>query len=102
MPFSEVSYHGPLFQLIKNQACVNLSNYERYGGTQIKIIAPGNYSFRVRAISVGGPGNWTQPKSFVVKEAQTQLTSLIVSIIVIMLVLILSIALAGFFYFKKR
>ncbi|XP_018497647.2 insulin receptor [Galendromus occidentalis] len=86
----------------KHSKCVDQTVYKIQRGSPVKGLAPGNYSFRVRATSVGGPGNWTQPKSFFVKDKGAKYMSLIISLIVIMLLLVISAGLALYFYIKKR
>lgn len=86
----------------KHRICVDHSTYKYNRGSLVKGLASGNYSFRVRATSVGGSGNWTQPKSFFVKENGAKYMSLIISLIVIMLLIAISAGLAVYFYARKR
>lgn len=62
-----------LFQFKPFQFCVSHSEFFRHGGRVIHGLAPGNYSFRVMASSLAGPGNWTRPVYFVIAERTGEL-----------------------------
>ncbi|KAK8757577.1 hypothetical protein V5799_004791 [Amblyomma americanum] len=86
------------------QFCVSLSEFIKHGGRAIHGLKPGNYSFRVMASSLAGPGNWTRPVFFVIAE-QTEVISQ-GAIIAICLVVVATVAAVSavmcFIYQKKK
>ena len=48
--------------------CINIHEYERYGGYKLMNMAPGNYTARLRAITLAGSGPRTETKIFQVPD----------------------------------
>lgn len=46
--------------------CVSRLRYAKFGGVQLALLPPGNYSARVRATSLAGNGSWTESIAFYV------------------------------------
>lgn len=44
--------------------CVSRLRYAKFGGVQLALLPPGNYSARVRATSLAGNGSWTESVAF--------------------------------------
>ncbi|KAH9370688.1 hypothetical protein HPB48_014005 [Haemaphysalis longicornis] len=86
------------------QFCVSHSEFLRHGGRVIHGLAPGNYSFRVMAASLAGPGNWTQPVYFVISErTEVMPQGAIIAICLVAVVTVAAItAVLCFLYQKKK
>jgi len=48
--------------------CIPYKQYRKLGGFVSDGVTPGNWTYRIRAESLGGRGNWTSPRSFLVPE----------------------------------
>lgn len=60
-----------VFHPLQHQAsvvCIRQQDYTKTGGYDFGQLDPGNYSYSVRSSSLAGPGNWTEPKYFIVPE----------------------------------
>lgn len=85
------------------QFCVSHSEFLRHGGRVIHGLAPGNYSFRVMAASLAGPGNWTRPVYFVISERTVMPQGAIIAICLVAVVTVAAVtAIVCFFYQKKK
>ena len=60
--------------------CISYKQYRELGGFVSKPLAPGDWTFRIRAESLGGRGNWTPHMSFFIEGAgKQQLVNLFVT-----------------------
>uniref|UniRef100_A0A8C4MP40 Tyrosine-protein kinase receptor n=1 Tax=Equus asinus asinus TaxID=83772 RepID=A0A8C4MP40_EQUAS len=50
--------------------CVSRLRYAKFGGVQLALLPPGNYSARVRATSLAGNGSWTESVAFYILEEE--------------------------------
>lgn len=84
--------------------CVSHIEHVRHGGRLVHGLAPGNYSFRVMASSLAGPGNWTQPVYFVIPEHSEGMSHGVVVALALFgaLVALFAVGAVGFFYYRKK
>ncbi|XP_064474784.1 insulin-like growth factor 1 receptor [Ornithodoros turicata] len=85
------------------QFCVPHNEYARYGGRLVHGLAAGNYSFRVMASSLAGPGNWTQPVYFLIPEQTGGMSQgVLASVVLVGVMLFFSVVGGlGFVYYRK-
>ncbi|XP_022668965.1 insulin-like growth factor 1 receptor isoform X4 [Varroa destructor] len=85
------------------QICINHKEYQQVHGRVLDSLGAGNYSFRVRATSLSGAGNWTRYESFYVRDTSEgqRYVTLFVSIAIIFLV-IFGVASFGVYHYAKR
>ncbi|XP_076148037.1 insulin-like growth factor 1 receptor isoform X1 [Alosa pseudoharengus] len=83
--------------------CVSRLLYRKQGGGRLPNLGPGNYSARVRAISLAGNGSWTEPVAFYVPHLDPY-DNLLYVIVILPLLFVFAIILGGVFYMvnKKR
>lgn len=86
------------------QFCVSHHEFFRHGGRVIHGLAPGNYSFRVMASSLAGPGNWTRPVFFVIHERSEGITQgTVIAICLVVVVMVLAfLAITCVLYQRKK
>lgn len=84
------------------QFCVSHSEFFRHGGRVIHGLAPGNYSFRVMASSLAGPGNWTRPVYFVIAERTVISQGAIIAICLVVVAIVAAAAAAMCFIYQKK
>lgn len=84
------------------QFCVSHSEFFRHGGRVIHGLAPGNYSFRVMASSLAGPGNWTRPVYFVIAERTVISQGAIIAICLVVVVIVAAASAAMCFIYQKK
>ncbi|KAL1429959.1 hypothetical protein MTO96_015453 [Rhipicephalus appendiculatus] len=84
------------------QFCVSHSEFFRHGGRVIHGLAPGNYSFRVMASSLAGPGNWTRPVYFVIAERTVISQGAIIAICLVVVAIVTAAAAVMCFIYQKK
>lgn len=52
--------------------CVSRLSYEKFGGTKLTLLQPGNYSVIVRATSLAGNGSFTETTYFFMPSRKTR------------------------------
>ncbi|KAI4497351.1 hypothetical protein M0802_007598 [Mischocyttarus mexicanus] len=87
-------------QIKATVVCITRRDFNASGNTYyLKDLPPGNYSIKVRATSLAGNGNYTQPLYFFIKESSIGLHWILFWSIFCILLLVL---LPPVFYFCKR
>ncbi|XP_014888917.1 insulin receptor-like [Poecilia latipinna] len=81
--------------------CVSRLSYEKFGGTKLTLLQPGNYSVVVRATSLAGNGSFTETTYFFMPSPDSGI-ALIVSAPIVSSILLLLVGVIAFFAFKKR
>ncbi|XP_044942646.1 insulin receptor-related protein [Mustela putorius furo] len=85
--------------------CVSRLRYAKFGGVQLALLPPGNYSARVRATSLAGNGSWTESIAFYVpgpEEEDSGGLHVLLTVTPVGLMLLIILAALGFFYGRKR
>uniref|UniRef100_A0A8C5CYQ8 Tyrosine-protein kinase receptor n=1 Tax=Gadus morhua TaxID=8049 RepID=A0A8C5CYQ8_GADMO len=85
--------------------CVSRQQFHEHRGGRLSNLGPGNYSARVRAISLAGNGSWTETVYFYVAPPKREYeVTLYLAVIVplIVIIMIISLLTALFFINKKR
>uniref|UniRef100_A0A8C7EVY6 Tyrosine-protein kinase receptor n=1 Tax=Neovison vison TaxID=452646 RepID=A0A8C7EVY6_NEOVI len=85
--------------------CVSRLRYAKFGGVQLALLPPGNYSARVRATSLAGNGSWTESIAFYVpgpEEEDSGGLHVLLTVTPVGLMLLIILAALGFFYSRKR
>ncbi|XP_043985332.1 insulin receptor b [Gambusia affinis] len=81
--------------------CVSRLSYEKFGGTKLTLLQPGNYSVVVRATSLAGNGSFTETTYFFMPSPDTGI-ALIVSAPIVSSILLMLVGVIAFYVFKKR
>lgn len=91
-------------QAIPTKICIDHKDYNSSRGRVLQSLGSGNYSFRVRATSLNGNGNWTRYENFYVRdttEGQRYVT-LFISILIIIIVIIGVFSFGAYHIAKKK
>ncbi|XP_054900343.1 insulin receptor b [Poeciliopsis prolifica] len=81
--------------------CVSRHSYEKFGGTKLTLLQPGNYSVVVRATSLAGNGSFTETTYFFMPSPDTGII-LIVCAPIVSSILLMCVGAIAFYVFKKR
>lgn len=85
------------------QFCVSHHEFFRHGGRVIHGLAPGNYSFRIMASSLAGPGNWTRPVYFVIHERSDGISQgTVIAICLVVVVMVLACLAITFVVYQRK
>ncbi|ESO89642.1 hypothetical protein LOTGIDRAFT_51396, partial [Lottia gigantea] len=80
--------------------CINYTKYRSIKGYKLEKLQPGNYSFKIRATSLAGPGEWTPVKYFFIEDTGNdngiEKKVIIAIVIGVILVLVITIIVVWF------
>ncbi|KAJ3631669.1 hypothetical protein MTP99_012785 [Tenebrio molitor] len=79
--------------------CITVDEYRRYRQHKILELNSGKYAIRVQAVSLAGPGVFTEWQQFEI-SADGSSASIYVPIIVVVVVLVVTVG--GYFWYKKK
>lgn len=85
------------------ELCVAYPKYVNESrGRILKNLQPGDYKYRIMAVSTGGRGNWTQIREFVVPEKNTVLKWYLIVLFVVIVVIVISFTYSYYYIRKKK
>jgi len=83
--------------------CISRTRYLADNGHKLSNLNPGNWSFRIRAVSLAGNGLWTNFNHFVIPDKDSgNLTILIITLSVLFVVILFVVLCVVYFLYKRR
>ncbi|XP_064187781.1 insulin receptor b [Anguilla rostrata] len=98
----EVNYKRLGDQSEEQHHCVSRKTFETHGGCKLRVVHSGNYTVKIRAMSLAGNGSWTEPTYFYVPDrADPDILKIVIGP-VICIILLLIVGGGVFMVFKKK